>query len=112
MNKMQAMLQRTIAFMPDWMGGLALVALALVLALVLHRIAATLVKRAIGQRRSLAVQILEATSGPTKLALCLAAVAFVMPAAARGACDGRLRGRGAPGALMPHRFHTDRGTDR
>ncbi len=63
------------------MGGLALVALALVLALVLHRIAAALVKRAIGQRRSLAVQILEATSGPTKLALCLAAVAFVMPAA-------------------------------
>ena len=81
MNKMQAMLQRTIAFMPDWMGGLALVALALLFALIVHRVGAALVKRAIGQRRSVWVQILEATSGPTKLALCLAAVAFVMPAA-------------------------------
>jgi small-conductance mechanosensitive channel len=81
MNKMQAMLQRTLGFRPDWLEGLALVALAIVCALFMHRIAAILVKRAIGERRSLAVQILEATSGPTRLALCLAAVAFVMPAA-------------------------------
>jgi small-conductance mechanosensitive channel len=81
MNKMQATLQRVIAFMPDWIAGIALVSIAVVFALIVHRIASALVKRAIGERRSVWVQILEATSGPTRLALCLAAVAFVMPAA-------------------------------
>ena len=35
-------------------------------------------------RRSLAVPILEATAGPTRLAFCLAAIAFAMPAAPLG----------------------------
>ena len=81
MNKWQAMLQRNIAFMPDWMAGIALVALAILCALFVHRVGSALVKRAIGPRRSLWVLIVEATSGPTRLALCLAAVAFVVPAA-------------------------------
>jgi small-conductance mechanosensitive channel len=38
----------------------------------------------IGPRHSIAVLILEATSGPTRVALCLAAVAFVTPAAPLG----------------------------
>jgi small-conductance mechanosensitive channel len=81
---MQAMLQRTVAFMPDWIAGLSLVCLAVVAALLVHRIAVGLVKRAIGPRRSMVTLILEATTGPTRLALCLAAVAFVMPAAPLG----------------------------
>jgi small-conductance mechanosensitive channel len=78
---MQTLLQRSVAFMPDWIAGLVLVCLAVISALVAHRVAAWLLRRAIGPRRSNALVILEATSGPTRLALCLAAVAFVMPAA-------------------------------
>jgi small-conductance mechanosensitive channel len=84
MKKMQAILERTFGFVPDWIVGLSLVSLAIICALAMHRIVAALLKRAIGPRRSIAVQILEATSGPTRLALCLAAVAFVTPAAPLG----------------------------
>jgi small-conductance mechanosensitive channel len=81
MKKMQAMLERTFGFMPDWFVGVTLVCLAVFGALAIHRIVSALLKRAIGPRRSIAVPIFEATSGPTRLALCLAAVAFVTPAA-------------------------------
>jgi small-conductance mechanosensitive channel len=84
MNKMQAMLERTFGFVPDWMVGLTLVSLAIICALAAHRLLAALLKRAIGPRHSIAVLILEVTSGPTRLALCLAAVAFVTPAAPLG----------------------------
>jgi small-conductance mechanosensitive channel len=84
MNTLQTNLHRSFRFMPDWIVGLGLVCFALLFALAVHRVAAALLKRAIGPRRSLAVSILEATSGPTRLALCLAAVAFVMPAAPLG----------------------------
>ncbi|MBV9457631.1 MAG: mechanosensitive ion channel [Bradyrhizobium sp.] len=81
---MTAVLERTFGFMPDWMIGVALVCLAIICALVIHSVVRALLKRAIGPRRSIAVQILEATSGPTRLALCLAGVAFVTPAAPLG----------------------------
>ncbi|WP_024511320.1 mechanosensitive ion channel domain-containing protein [Bradyrhizobium sp. ARR65] len=85
MGKAEALLQQTLGYVPPWFPqwfvGLALVVLAIVCALFMHRIALTLAKRAIGARRSVAVLILEATAGPTRLALCLAAVAFVMPLA-------------------------------
>jgi small-conductance mechanosensitive channel len=78
------MLQWTVAFMPDWIADLTLVCLAIVGGFAIHRVLAALLNRAVGPRRSLAVLILEATSGPTRLALCLAAVAFVVPAAPLG----------------------------
>jgi len=81
---MQAMLQQElgdIRFIPGWIVGLGLVCVAVLAALAIHWIASALVKRAIGPRRSMLVLILQATSGPTRLALCLAAVGFVMPAA-------------------------------
>src|SRR6201996_2177831 len=84
MNKMIATLERNFGFVPDWVIGVALVCLAVFCALAIHGIVSALLKRAIGPRRSIAVQILEATSGPTRLALCLAAVAFVTPAAPLG----------------------------
>lgn len=37
-----------------------------------------MVKRAIGPKRSIAIQVLETTSGPSKLAICLLAVAIVL----------------------------------
>lgn len=84
MKKMQTLLERTFGFMPDWLIGVILVCLAIGCALLIHRVVRALLKRAIGPRRSIAVDILDATSGPTQLALCLAAVAFVTPAAPLG----------------------------
>jgi small-conductance mechanosensitive channel len=81
MNTLQTTLHRSFRFMPDWVLGVGLVCFAILCALAIHGVGAALMKRAIGPRRSLAVPILEATSGPTRLALCLVAVAFVMPAA-------------------------------
>jgi hypothetical protein len=78
---MQTILHETFGFVPDWIVGLGLLCVAIVLALLTHWLIALLVKRAIGPRRSTLVLILQATSGPTRLALCLAAVAFIMPAA-------------------------------
>jgi small-conductance mechanosensitive channel len=81
---MQTILHETFGFVPDWIVGLGLLSLAIGLALLIHRLVAALVKRAIGPRRSTLVLILQATSGPTRLALCLAAVAFITPAAPLG----------------------------
>ena len=81
MNRLQTTLHRSFRFMPDWIVGVGLVLFAILFALIIHRVVTALLQRAIGSRHSLAVLILEATSGPTRLALCLAAVAFVMPAA-------------------------------
>ncbi|MGA7803470.1 MAG: mechanosensitive ion channel domain-containing protein [Bradyrhizobium sp.] len=78
---MQNVLQRTFGFLPEWFIGLAFVCLAIVCALVTHRIAVALAKRAIGPKRSIAIVILDTTAGPIRLALCLAAVAFALPLA-------------------------------
>lgn len=81
MERVQALLERTFGFVPEWVVGLGLVCLAIVCALFVHSIAIALAKRAIGRRRSIAIPILDATTGPTRLAACLAAVAFVLPLA-------------------------------
>jgi len=81
MSRLQAIVQQYLGFIPAWFVGLALVCLAIVCALVTHTVAAALVKRAIGSRRSIWISIIETTSGPIRLALCLLAVAFVMPLA-------------------------------
>jgi small-conductance mechanosensitive channel len=81
MGKVHAMLQQTFGFVPEWLTGLGLVCLAIVCAIFVHGTAVALAKRAIGLRRSIAIPILEATTGPTRLAICLAAVAFVLPLA-------------------------------
>jgi small-conductance mechanosensitive channel len=81
MGKVQKVLQETFGFVPEWLIGLALVCLAILAALFVHGIAVALAKRAIGARQTIAIAILEATTGPTRLALCLVAVAFVLPLA-------------------------------
>ena len=81
MAKAVALLQEALGFMPAWLFGLVLVILAVVVALVVHGLGVALARRTIGPRRSVAMQILDATSGPIRLALCLAAVAAVMPLA-------------------------------
>jgi small-conductance mechanosensitive channel len=81
MEKVQRVLQETFGFVPEWLIGLALVCLAILAALFVHRVAVALAKRAIGSRQTIAIAILEATTGPTRLALCLVAAAFVLPLA-------------------------------
>jgi small-conductance mechanosensitive channel len=71
--------EQRMQFVPPWLIGLGVVILAVAFALLLHKIAVALIKRAIGRKRSTAVLILDATTGPMRLAFCLAAVAFVTP---------------------------------
>jgi small-conductance mechanosensitive channel len=81
MERIHTALQEIFGFLPDWLIGLGLVCFAILCALSLHRLLASMVKRAIGPKRSIAVHVLETTSGPSKLAVCLVAVAVVLPLA-------------------------------
>jgi len=80
-RQLQAMLQGLFGFMPDWVVGLGLIALAMLCALLAHNLVRALVRRAIGSRNSLALPILQRTAGPARLAICLVAVALVLPLA-------------------------------
>jgi small-conductance mechanosensitive channel len=77
-----------LGWVPEWVIGLALVALAIVAALFAHRGIMGLARRVIGTQRSLWLTILERTRGPSELAACLAAVALVLPLAP---LDDRIR---------------------
>jgi len=67
-----------LSWVPSWAVGLVLVALAVVFALVVHRVGGFVLRRLFGARPVI-MQLLERISGPIRLALCLAAVAFVLP---------------------------------
>ncbi len=81
MEKIQTVLQGVFGVLPQWLIGVGVVAFAILCALIAHRLFVSLVKRAIGPKRSVAIQILDKTSGPIRLAACLAAVAIVTPLA-------------------------------
>jgi len=68
-------------WVPQWMVGLGLVAGAITAALFVYGIAARIIKRALGTRRPAATLFLQRVAGPARLALCLAAVALVLPLA-------------------------------
>jgi small-conductance mechanosensitive channel len=79
--RLQAKFQDLFSFMPDWVFGLGLIALAILCALLVYNLIRALLRRAIGSRSSLALPILQRTAGPAQLAVCLAAVALVLPLA-------------------------------
>jgi small-conductance mechanosensitive channel len=68
-------------WIPSWFVGLSLVAGAILLALSAYRLAVWLLNRAFGTRLPILGVFIERTSGPAQLALCLAAVALVLPLA-------------------------------
>ncbi|WP_439400763.1 mechanosensitive ion channel family protein [Bradyrhizobium sp. DASA03068] len=68
-------------WIPSWFIGLSLVAGAILLALVAYRIATWVLTRAFGTRLPLLSVFIERTAGPAQMALCLAAVAMVLPLA-------------------------------
>ncbi|MBR0704023.1 mechanosensitive ion channel family protein [Bradyrhizobium sp. 62B] len=78
---LMADIDRMFGWIPSWFIGLGLVVGAMLLALSLYRIATWLLNRAFGTRLPLLGVFIERTSGPAQLALCLAAVALVLPLA-------------------------------
>lgn len=68
-----------LGWVPHWFVGLGLVVGAILLALSLYRFAIWLLNRAICGRFPLIGVFIARTAGPAQLALCLAAVAFVLP---------------------------------
>ncbi|OPY96611.1 mechanosensitive ion channel protein MscS, partial [Bradyrhizobium sacchari] len=78
---LMADIDKMFGWIPSWFIGLGLVAGAMLLALSFYRFAVWLLNRAFGARLPLLSVFIERTSGPAQLALCLAAVALVLPLA-------------------------------
>ncbi|MCA1372673.1 MULTISPECIES: mechanosensitive ion channel family protein [unclassified Bradyrhizobium] len=74
-------IDRMFGWIPSWFIGLTLVAGAILLALLAYRVATWLLNRAFGTRLPLLSVFIERTAGPAQMALCLAAVAMVLPLA-------------------------------
>ena len=78
---LMADIDKMFGWIPSWIIGLGLVAGAILLALSLYRLATWLLNRAFGTRLPLLSVFIERTSGPAQLAVCLAAVALILPLA-------------------------------
>lgn len=78
---LMADIDKMLGWIPSWFIGLGLVAGAMLLALFVYRVAVWLLCRAFGTRLPLITVFIDRTSGPAQLALCLAAVALVLPLA-------------------------------
>jgi small-conductance mechanosensitive channel len=81
MDAIFAKLDQIFGWIPQWFIGLAIVACTILAALFVHSIAIRVTRRMLGHRRPVAILFLDRTAGPTRLALGLAAVAFVLPLA-------------------------------
>jgi small-conductance mechanosensitive channel len=81
MDDILSQFEQMLGWVPQWMVGLGLVAGAITAALFVYGIAARIIKRALGTRRPAATLFLQRVAGPARLALCLAAVALVLPLA-------------------------------
>lgn len=68
-----------LSWVPPWAVGLTLVVFAVIFALTVHRVGRLVIGRLIGTNRPIAMQVVQRISGPMQLALCLAAVGFVLP---------------------------------
>jgi small-conductance mechanosensitive channel len=79
MDAFVAQLEQMFQWVPYWVIGLGLVGTALGIALAVHHFATSIIKRMIGTERPVAMLLVQRISGPTRLALCLAAVAIVLP---------------------------------
>lgn len=80
-HAVMADVDRMFGWIPSWFIGLGLVAGAILLALSAYRLAVWLLCRAFGTHLPLIRVFIDRTSGPAQLALCLAAVALVLPLA-------------------------------
>src|SRR6185312_12489621 len=81
MDSIRSDFHHIFGWVPLWFLGLCLVAGAIIVALLLHRLALGLMRRAVGKEWPVARLLLDRTAGPTRLATCLFAVAVVVPLA-------------------------------
>lgn len=72
-------LERLFGWVPEWVIGLGLIIGAIILALLIQRAALWSARRAMATRMPVALQFVERLTGPAQLAMCLAAVALVLP---------------------------------
>ena len=81
MDDILSRFEQIFGWVPQWLVGLGLVVGAIVVALFVHGIAAKIIKRALGERWPAVTLLLQRVAGPAQLALCLVAVALVLPLA-------------------------------
>ena len=81
MDAILSRFEQMFGWIPQWMVGPGLVAGAIAVALFVQSMAARIIKRALGPNQPAARAFLEKIAGPVRLALCLAAVALVLPLA-------------------------------
>jgi len=81
MDAISAKLDQIFGWVPQWFVGLSLVAGAIISALLVHHTALWAARRALAHKTPVAIPLLDRVAGPARLALCLAAVAFVLPLA-------------------------------
>ena len=73
-----------LEFAPAWAVAAVLIALAVIVALSVHRIAVAMLTRVLGGRYPVLQRIVTGTRGPTRLALLVFALAVTIPAAPLG----------------------------
>lgn len=78
---MQEIIARVSGWAPEWLVGPGLILAAVLGALFVYNVIRAVLKRTIGRQNSIALPILQRTAGPARLALCLIAVALVLPLA-------------------------------
>jgi small-conductance mechanosensitive channel len=81
MDSIRSEFHHIFGWVPLWIVGLGLVTGAIIVASLLHDLSIRLTRRAIGKERPVAMLFLDKTAGPTRLAVCLVAVALVLPLA-------------------------------
>jgi small-conductance mechanosensitive channel len=81
MEDLLSKIEQMLGWVPQWLVGLCLVIGAIAVALFAYSIVARIIKRALGTRWPTVSLLLKKVAGPARLALCLVAVALVLPAA-------------------------------
>src|SRR5918999_4487260 len=81
MEDLLSKVEQAFDWVPQWLVGLGLVAGAIAGALFVYGIASRIIKRALRMRWPAVRLLLQRVSGPARLALCLVAVALVLPLA-------------------------------
>ena len=81
MEDLLSKFEQIFGWVPQWAIGLGLVVGAIFIALFVYGIAARIVRRVVAARWPAVTLLLQRIAGPTRLALCLVAVALVLPLA-------------------------------
>jgi len=81
MEDLLSKFEQMFGWVPQWLVGLSLVVGAIAVALFVYGIAARTIKRVVAARWPAVTLLLQRVAGPARLALCLVAVALVLPLA-------------------------------